>query len=136
MPPGDEQTAAGAYELFQRGSSFLAAGHPGQAAMHLERAAALAPGKNSIREALARAHFQLGGYDRAAELFAAIVEDVPVNDYAHFGLACALVNLGRMEEARRHFRVAAAMRPDEPQYRERLLLCELRLLRRGGDAPG
>jgi Flp pilus assembly protein TadD len=133
MAHGDARATAGAYELFQRGSSFLEAGHPGQAAMHLERAAALAPGKNSIREALARAHFQLGSYDRSAELFAAIVEDVPVNDYAHFGLACSLVNLGRLEEARRHFRVAAAMRPDEQHYRERLFLCELRLPR-GVDA--
>jgi len=101
--------------------------------MHLERAAALAPGKNSIREALARAQFELGRYDRAAELFAAIVEDVPVNDYAHFGLACSLVNLRRMEDACRHFRLAAAMRPDNLDYRERLLLCELRLPDRDGD---
>lgn len=123
----DDRQDSSPYDLYRRGAAFLAQGHPGQAAMLLERATVAAPGKNSIREALARAYFQLGRYDRSAELFAAIVEDVPVNDYAHFGLGCALVNLNRLREARRHFRLAVAMRPDSAEYRERLLLCEARL---------
>jgi Tfp pilus assembly protein PilF len=118
-----------AYELFQRGTRFLREGHPAQAAMLLERAARLAPGKNSIREALARSYFQLGRHDQAAQVFRDITEAAPTNDYAHFGLACSLVNLGRLHEACRHFRVAVAMRPDHAVYRLRLARCELRLRR-------
>ena len=121
-----------AYDLFRRGSTFLQQNHPGQAVLLLERAAKLAPGKNSIREALARAYFQLARYDEAAELFRAIAEAVPTNDYAHFGLACSLVNLGRMQEARAHFRLAAAMRPEHAHYQDRLARCEMRLRRPAG----
>ena len=97
--------------------------------MLLERAARLCPGKNSIREALAQACFDLRLYERAAELFADIVDDVPVNDYAHFGLGCALVKLGRLSEARKHFRLAVALRPDQAEYRVRLARCELQVRR-------
>ncbi len=121
-----------AYSLFRRGTGFLKQGHPAQAAMLLEKALRLAPGKNSIREALARAYFQLGRLDEAAELFRAIVDAVPTNDYAHFGLACSLVRLGRMTEACGHFRLAAAMAPQHAQYARRLARCEARL-RRGTD---
>ena len=97
--------------------------------MLLERAARLCPGKNSIREALARACFDQRLYERAAEMFADIVEDVPVNDYAHFGLGCTLVKLGRLPEARKHFRLAVALRPDRDEYRVRLARCGLRVRR-------
>jgi Flp pilus assembly protein TadD len=118
-----------AYSLFQRGSSFLKQRHPAQAVMLLEQALRLAPDKNSIREALARAYFQLGRYGEAADLFRVITDSVPTNDYAHFGLACSLVNLGRMTEARRHFRLAAAMDPERTDYQERLARCDSRLQR-------
>lgn len=118
-----------AYDLFRRGSHFLAQGHPAQAALLLEQAAKLAPGKNSIREGWARACFALGKFDRAAELFAAILENAPANDYAHFGLGCCLIKLGQLREARGHLRLALAMRPQHEAYRERLFLCEDRLRR-------
>jgi len=122
-----------AYSLFRRGSSFLKQGHPAQAVMLLEKAVRLAPGKNSIREALARAYFRLGRFDDAAELFRAITDAVPTNDYAHFGLACSLVKLGRMAEARGHFRLAAAMEPERTAYLERLAHCDARLRRSEDD---
>ena len=89
----------------------------------------LAPGKNSIREALARAYFQLGRFEDAAELFRVITDAVPTNDYAHFGLGCSLVRLGRMTEARAHFRLAAAMEPERTAYRQRLARCDAHLRR-------
>jgi tetratricopeptide (TPR) repeat protein len=116
-----------AYTLFCTGSEFLATGHPGAAAVVLERAAALAPGKNSIREALARAYYALGRHDRAAELFGAIAEDVPTNDYAQFGLGCSLVALGRVEEGCGKLRLAAVMNPGRAEYAERLADAERRL---------
>ena len=118
-----------AYSLFRRGSSFLSQGHFAQAAMLLEKAIRLAPGKNSIVEALARAYFQVGRFGEAADLFRSITEAVPTNDYAHFGLACSLVKLGRMTEARGHFRLAAAMRPERTDYLQYLARCDSRLER-------
>ena len=118
-----------AYALFRRGSSFLSEGHPAQAAMLLEKAMRLAPGKNSIVEALARACFQVGRFGEAANLFRSITEAVPTNDYAQFGLACSLVKLGRMKEARGHFRLAAAMEPERTDYLQRLASCNSRLER-------
>lgn len=125
-----------AYELFRRGSAFLAEGHPAQAALLLRRAAALAPGKNSIREAWARACFAAERFDQAAALFEEVVKAAPTNDYAHFALGCSLVKLKRLAEARRHLRLAVAMRPDEATYRQRLLLCEARIAREDGPQRG
>ena len=112
-----------AYDLFRRGQTFLRQNHPGQAAVFLERARRLAPGKNSIREALGRAYFNLGSYDRAAAEFSAIVEHVPTNDYAHYGFGRALLKLGRFAEARAQLRLALAMSPANESYQTALERC-------------
>jgi tetratricopeptide (TPR) repeat protein len=122
----DAQASPEAYALFRNGTELLETGHPGAAAIALERAGRLAPGKNSIREALARAHYALGRHERAADLFRAIVEDAPSNDYAQFGLGCSLVALGRVEEGRGRLRLAAAMNPRRVDYAERLADAERR----------
>jgi adenylate cyclase len=109
-----------AYDLFRRGADFLEDGHPAQAAMYLMRALSLEPGRNSIRETLGRAHFALGRYERAAELFREVVADVPDCDYAHYALARCLKALGRGEEARGHLRLARALHPACETYRRRL----------------
>ena len=46
-----------------------------------------------------------------------MVEQAPVNDYAHFCLGKALANTGRRDAARRHAVLAASMRPDRADYR-------------------
>ena len=114
------QNHSEAYALFRRGSRFLDRGHPGQAAELLERALALEPGRNSIREALGRALFALGQTERAATQFEAIVRDVPDNDYAQYALGRCLVKLGRGEEGRGRLRLAAALAPASGLYREAL----------------
>jgi Flp pilus assembly protein TadD len=106
------------YVLFRRAVWFLELGHPGQAALLLEAALALEPGRNSIREALGRALFALGQFGRAATQFEAIVADVPDNDYAQYALGRCLVKLGRGEEGRGRFRLAAALAPERHLYRE------------------
>jgi tetratricopeptide (TPR) repeat protein len=105
-----------AYTLFQRGTAFLRQRHAAQAAMLLSRALRLEPGRSSLREALGRAEYALGHFARAAELFAAVVGDVPDNDYAHYALARCLQEMGRGEEARGHLRLARALRPDQELY--------------------
>ncbi len=117
-PAFEEQSEA--YTLFTRATAFLEGRHPGQAAQLLERALALEPGRNSIREALGRALFALGETERAAAQFEAIVADVPDNDYAQYALGRCLVKLGRREEGRGRLRLAAALAPGRRLYAEAL----------------
>jgi tetratricopeptide (TPR) repeat protein len=105
-----------AYDLYVRGTAFLHERHAAQAALLLARALRLEPGRNSIREALGRAEFALGRYVAAGELFAAIVGDIPDNDYAHYALGRCLAALGRGEQARTHLRLACALDPVSELY--------------------
>lgn len=123
QPRDDERESA--YELFQRGSRLLEEDHPGAAAVLLERALRLEPGKASILEALGRAYFNQGQPDLAAERFEAIVEADPLAHYAHFGLGLAAKRLGHRSVAARHLRMATVLAPDNEDYR--------RALRRLGD---
>ena len=109
-----------AYSLFQRGVTFLREKHPAQAAMLLDQALRLEPGKNSIREALGRAEFALGMNQQAAQRFGDVLGDAPDNDYAHYALGRCLLQLGRPDEARAHLRLACALRPQSDLYREAL----------------
>jgi tetratricopeptide (TPR) repeat protein len=111
----DRETA---YELFRRGSRMLADRHPGAAAILLERALALEPGKASILEALGQAYFNVGSHELAAERFAAIVDADPLAHYAHFGLGLSRARLGDAQGARRHLRMAVVLKPDSDDYRE------------------
>ncbi len=117
-PAFDDQSEA--YVLFRRATWFLDRRHPGQAAHLLERALALEPGRNSIREALGRALYAMGQTDRAAAQFKAIVDDVPDNDYAQFALGRCLVRMGRTDEGVGRLRLAAALAPHSRLYREAL----------------
>jgi tetratricopeptide (TPR) repeat protein len=114
------------YRLFRRGSAFLASGHPGAAALLLERAKRLEPGKNSIVEALGRAYFALKEYERARREFEIIVAAVPVNDYAHYALGRSLLKLGCRDEALTHLRLALALDPAQEHYRRALAALDRR----------
>ena len=83
------------YELFQRGTTLLEAGHNHQATVPLSRARDLAPDKTSIREALGRALFRAQRYEQAATEFQAVVDRAPTNDFALFCLGRSLQLLGR-----------------------------------------
>jgi Flp pilus assembly protein TadD len=113
-----EQRGERVYELFTRGSALLDAGDFAAAAIPLEHARKLEPDKTSIREALGRAYFRSGRFEKARQEFEAVVERSPVNHYAQFCLGRSLENTGRRREARRHAALAAGMRPDRADYRE------------------
>jgi Flp pilus assembly protein TadD len=106
-----------AYDLFKKGSDLLERGDFMAATIPLERARDLEPDKSSVREALGRAYFRSSRFEEAAVEFAAVVEQYPVNDYAHFCLGKALAKTGRPTAARRHATLAASMRPDRADYR-------------------
>jgi tetratricopeptide (TPR) repeat protein len=115
-PNASDPNAHDAYEAFRDGRDLLASGNPHAAVVALERARALEPEKASVRETLARAYYRTRRYDAAAAEFAIVVDLDPVNDYAHFGLGLALRQTADLVGARRHLRIAAAMRPDNDDY--------------------
>jgi tetratricopeptide (TPR) repeat protein len=116
--PDDDRESA--YELFQRGSRMLAQRHFGASAILLERALALEPGKASILEALGRAYFNQGAHAAAADRFQTIVDDYPLDDYAHFGLGLSRARLGDARRAERHLRMAVFLKPDNEDYQRAL----------------
>ena len=109
-----------AYELFQRGQALMRRRHNAQAAVVLERAARLEPGKGSILEALGRAYFNSAQPARALETFEALLEVDPSSHYGHFAVGQSLKRLGRTREARTHLRLAVALEPRSPLYQDAL----------------
>ena len=109
---------ADVYDLFQRGTALLEAGDFAAATVPLAKARDLDPDKTSIREALGRAYFRSGHFEKARKEFEAVVERSPVNHYAQFCLGRSLENTGRRREASRHAALAAGMRPDRADYRD------------------
>jgi tetratricopeptide (TPR) repeat protein len=114
--PGDEERET-AYELLQRGQALLRRRHNAQAAVVLERAAALEPGRGSILEALGRAVYNAGNHRRALEVFEALLDVDPSSAYGHFALAQSLRKVGRGLEAVVHLRLACALEPASTLYR-------------------
>lgn len=119
--PGEHESA---YELFQRGSRLLAERHPAAAAIVLERAARLEPGKESILEALGQAYFNQGQHRLAAERFRQMVDANPLAHYAFFGLGLSELRLGDRVSARQHLRMAVRLRPESEDYRRALRRAE------------
>jgi Flp pilus assembly protein TadD len=118
-PPRPDEPES-AYELLQRGTALMRRRHNAQAAVVLERAARLEPGKGSILEALGRAYFTSGQNERARETFEALLEVDPSSHYGHYALGRSLKNLGRPREARTHLRLAVALSPTTAMYRAAL----------------
>ena len=117
--PVDDGTES-AYDLLQRGHALLRGRHHAQAAVVLERAARLEPGKASILEPLGRACFNSGQHERARETFEALLDIDPSSHYAQFALGQSLKKLGHQREAWVHLRLAVALSPGTPLYRQAL----------------
>ncbi|MFB3739645.1 MAG: tetratricopeptide repeat protein [Candidatus Velamenicoccus archaeovorus] len=109
-----------AYDLYSRGTRFLAEGHPHQAAMLLSRAKLIEPEKGSIRAALGRALFMSGRMARARREFAKAVQIDPADDWAHFALALACERTGERSRAIGHLKLAIAMAPGVDDYERAL----------------
>lgn len=103
-----------------RGSDLLEQRLYAQAAISLEQARRLEPGKISILEALGRTYFHAQRYSEAAGVFGEIVERRPDDDYSQFCLGRSLEKLGDATGARRHIGLAVGMRPGRADYRRYL----------------
>ena len=115
--PAEPETA---YDLLQRGTALLDGRHHAQAAIVLERADRLEPGKGSILEALGRAYYNSGQAERAATTFEALLEIDPSSHFGHYALGQSLKRLGRRKEAGTHLRLAVALSPGTRLYRDAL----------------
>src|SRR6187455_1800199 len=91
----DDDPRESAYELLQRGQALLEARHHAQAAIVLERADRLEPGKASIIEALGQAYFNSGQPEAARAAFERLLEIDPSAHYGHYALGQSLKRLGR-----------------------------------------
>jgi Flp pilus assembly protein TadD len=112
--PADDRESA--YDLFQRGHALLEGRHFAQAAIVLERANRVEPGKGSILEGLGRAYFNSGQAERARAAFEALLEIDPSSHYAHYAVGQCLKRLGRIDRARTHLKLAVALSPEDPLY--------------------
>jgi len=109
-----------AYGLLQRADEFMRKRHDAQAAVLLERASRLEPGRGSIVEALGRARYNSGQHALALEAFEELLFIDPSSHYGHYGLGQSLKQLGRADEARTHLRMAVALSPQTTLYRAAL----------------
>lgn len=115
-PPPDVLPQGEVYDWYVRGLGLLEDGDPVAAVRLLTPAAESEPQSRSVREALARAQFDIGAYEQARDSFAWIVEADPADDYARFGLGLAAAKSGDLAAAVEHLALAAAMRPDITHY--------------------
>jgi len=113
----EERTTESTYSLYRRGMELLEDGDFEHAKGPLEEAARRAPEKSSVREALGRVYFRTRDYGGAVGEFEAVVENHPVNDYAHFCLGRALSKTGQTKRARHHLALASNLRPERRDYR-------------------
>jgi tetratricopeptide (TPR) repeat protein len=118
--PDEAADHESAYDLLQRGHALLASRHHAQAAIVLERADRLEPGKASILEALGRAYYNSGQHEPARATFERILEIDPSAPYAHYALGQSLKRLGRRDAAGTHLRIAVALDPGSALYRDAL----------------
>jgi tetratricopeptide (TPR) repeat protein len=115
-PPPDVLPQGEVYDWYVRGLDLLESGNPAAAVTLLNHAATSEPESRSVREALARAQFDSGMYDEAAESFGWIISINPADDYAQFGLGLAAAKTNDLPSAVEHLALAAAMRPDITHY--------------------
>lgn len=115
-PPPDVQPQGEAYDWYVRGLDLLDSGNAAAAVTLLTHAVQAEPRSRMVREALARAQFDTGGYEDAVETFSWIVTANPVDDYAQFGWGLAAAKIGDLAAAVEHLALAAAMRPDVTHY--------------------
>ena len=119
-PRAEDEERESAYNLLQRGQALVKTRHHAQAAVVLERAARVEPGKGSILEPLGRAYHHSKQFERARETFEALLDVDPSAHWAHFALATTLRKLDRVAEARTHLRLAVALCPTSDLYRQAL----------------
>jgi predicted Zn-dependent protease len=116
----DRTPEGGPYDWWQRGTELLERGDPGAAAVLLEHAVQAESASSATWEALGRARYDAGNFRGAVEAFGRLVDLSPGSHYGHFALGLSLTRVDRFEQGAEHLAMAATMRPDRPEYADRL----------------
>lgn len=103
---------------FRAAEHLLEARDPRGAVQLLDQVITEHPENTAARLLRARAFFMRAQLRSAEEEFQTVLEREPDNAYAHFALGRTLQRADRRDEARRHFRLAAALDP-RPDFVEK-----------------
>ncbi|PTL76161.1 tetratricopeptide repeat protein [Vitiosangium sp. GDMCC 1.1324] len=98
-------------QLYQ-GGELLAQGRADEARQLLERAHQLQPRNEKGRNLLGLAYFKLGLFDRAAEIYEALVRDNPVDATLRVNLGLVYLKTNALQRAMREFEAATDLQPD------------------------
>ncbi|MET0402318.1 MAG: tetratricopeptide repeat protein [Cystobacter sp.] len=98
-------------QLYQ-GGELLAQGRLDEARSVLERAHQLQPRNEKGRNLLGLAYFKLGFFDRAAEVYEALVRDNPVDATLRVNLGLVYLKTNALQRAMREFSAATDLQPD------------------------
>ncbi len=104
-------------ERYRLAEMYLDAGDPLEALRLLEPLTDELRTHASGQLLLGRAYYHSAQLARAQEAFERVVEMAPTDAYARFALGRTLQRRSRHDEAKVHFRVAAALDP-RPEFRE------------------
>jgi uncharacterized protein (AIM24 family) len=94
------------------GGELLTAGKVIEAKDHLERAYQLQPKNEKSQNLLGLAYFKLGMFDRAAEIYEALVKDNPVDHTLRINLGLVYLKTGALQRAVREFEIAVDLAPE------------------------
>ena len=98
-------------QLYQ-GGELLAQGLLTEARTLLERAHQLQPRNEKGRNLLGLAYFKLGHFERAAEVYEALVRDNPVDATLRVNLGLVYLKTNALQRAMREFEAATDLQPD------------------------
>ncbi len=106
--PGDEEFL----QQLHRGSELLTQGRLNEARQLLERAHQQHPHHEKGRNLLGLAYFKLGLFDRAAEVYEALVRDNPADATLRVNLGLVYLKTNALQRAMREFESATDLQPD------------------------
>jgi tetratricopeptide (TPR) repeat protein len=113
----------------QLGRLLLWMGRAGDAVEPLERAVSLRGDAFDARLDLARALDRSGALDRAVTVYGQALEMNPSSHHAHWGMAQALLRLGRRDEAQEHLAVYRRLYEENKQRTQESILTDARMAR-------
>ncbi len=99
------------YHLY-RGGELLSAGDVHKAKDELEKAFQLKPRDNKGQNMLGLVYFKLGMYERAQEIYGALVRDNPIDPTLRVNLGLVQLKSGRLHEAIRELEAAVDLAPE------------------------
>ncbi|MGA9521821.1 MAG: tetratricopeptide repeat protein [Myxococcaceae bacterium] len=100
------------HQNLYKGGELLAAGKVIEAKDYLERAHALKPKNEKGQNLLGLAYFKLGLFDRAAEIYEALVRENPVDPTLRVNLGLVYLKTNALARAIREFETSCDLAPD------------------------